>query len=323
MDKAHAMSSNPRTAAIRQLRPTNWRGCIHGGFALLLSCAAVTLSLSENAGVWFAGQLLLAAAFLLWFALLHEAGHQTLFRSRGANQAAGHFAGFLALIPYSSWQPIHKLHHRWTGWQDLDPTTAVLTPRARPVVIRWTVNVCWFLWIPLFAVLYRIGNYWNLPRLWRIIPDKSTRWWIALCIACYLIGYGALLALCGAAMLAKTVGVALLLTLMAQDLLILSQHTHIPMPTSGGEKVRPWSAERQEEYTRSLEFPRWFSQWILLNLDAHELHHAHPRVPGYCLPELSRPTQNSLPWWLWVWRARRIRGEVLLFQNRDQTGHPI
>lgn len=317
------MPMNRRVAGCRQLRPTNVRGSLHFSFAVLLTTSAVICSLSDYRVVWFVGQLLLAAAFLLWFALLHEAGHQTLFRSRGANWLAGHVAGCLALIPFSSWQPIHKLHHRWTGWQDLDPTTSVLTPRTRPAILRWIVNACWFCWIPLFALLYRLGNYWNLPRLWRLFPDRATRSRVSLCILVYLALYLLLLFLCGPLVLTKTVGLALLLTFVAQDLLILSQHTHIPMPTSAGEKVRPWTAEQQEEYTRSLVFPRWFAQWVLVNLDAHELHHAHPRVPGYYLSELSRPTRNAMPWWLWVWRARRIRGEVLLFQNRDQTGYPI
>ena len=74
---------------------------------------------------------------------------------------------------------------------------------------------------------------------------------------------------------------------------------------------------------RELIFPTWFSRWILLNLDAHELHHMYASVPGYHLHRLRQPTPNAIPWWLWLWRAKQIRGEILLFHNRDETGFLI
>ena len=60
---------------------------------------------------------------------------------------------------------MHARHHKWTGWQDVDPTTAALVPRELQTVERVLVNVCWKFWIPLFSVLYRINNFWNWPRL--------------------------------------------------------------------------------------------------------------------------------------------------------------
>ncbi|MFO0902355.1 MAG: fatty acid desaturase [Pirellulales bacterium] len=304
-------------------KPSNGWGLVYSGIALATTGLGVGMSLSSWTSLWLIGQLVLAFCYLLWFSLVHEAGHRTLFRSRAANTVIGHLSGFLAFLPFSTWQPIHRLHHRWTGWQDLDPTTAVLTPRPRSQLQRGAVTVCWFLWLPLFSILYRAGNYWNLPRLWRLFPDVGTRWRMTLCVLLYAGGYAAIGWWAGWALVGRTTGVALLATLIMQDLLILSQHTHIPMPVSEGEAVRPVPAALQEQYTRSLVFPRWFSRWVLVGFDAHELHHAQPRIPGYYLHEIARPTANAMPWWLWVWRARRIRGDVLLFQNRDQTGLPI
>ncbi|MFO0868543.1 MAG: fatty acid desaturase [Pirellulales bacterium] len=305
--------------------PSNGWGTVYVLAAVALTAAGVALSTAEMTLVWLTGQVLLALAFLQWFALLHEAGHRTLFRTRWLNDVAGQLAGFLALIPLTSWRPIHARHHRWTGWQDIDPTTAVLAPqeRPRPRYQRWTVNICWALWIPLFSLLYRLSNYWHLPRLWRLLPTAGERRRMVVGAVIYLLGYAALVVWCGPLWLCRLLGCALFLTMVAQDLLILSQHTHIPQRCSHGEAVRPFSAAQQEVFTRSLVFPRWFSGWILLHLDAHELHHVYPRVPGYYLGQLARPTLNAMPWWQWVWRARRIRGDVLLFQNRDQTGYLI
>ena len=79
---------------------------------------------------------MLAVAFVQWFVILHECGHDTLFRTRTWNRVAGSVAGFFALIPFACWTRVHSRHHRWTGWQDLDPTTEALVPRNRGRVER-------------------------------------------------------------------------------------------------------------------------------------------------------------------------------------------
>ena len=50
----------------------------------------------------------------------------------------------------------------------------------------------------------------------------------------------------------------------------------------------------QEVFTRSLRFPGWLST-ALLGIDAHELHHMYPRVPGYRLRQIRYATQNEMP----------------------------
>jgi fatty acid desaturase len=73
----------------------------------------------------------------------------------------GQVAGFFSIIPFYNWKRVHGRHHKWTGWQDVDPTTATLVPRELSRAERVLVNVCWRFWIPLFSVLYRINNFWN------------------------------------------------------------------------------------------------------------------------------------------------------------------
>jgi fatty acid desaturase len=74
------------------------------------------------------------------------------------NVFAGHLASVFAFIPFASWRRIHGLHHVWTGWQDKDPTTASLTPRHRGGLTRAIVDIAWRCWLPLFSVVYRVGN---------------------------------------------------------------------------------------------------------------------------------------------------------------------
>ena len=120
------------------------------------------------------GQVLLALALVQWFALLHECGHETLFRGKRFTPSLGQVAGFFSIIPFYNWKRVHARHHKWTGWQDVDPTTAALVPRELKTVERVLVNVCWKFWIPLFSVLYRLNNFWNWPRLGRCSQSLMT-----------------------------------------------------------------------------------------------------------------------------------------------------
>ena len=316
-----APALDPRIAKL--LCPSNTLGGLYVSLASSTSLAALFLSLSGYTVLWLIGQLVWALSFLQWFSILHEAGHKTLFVSSTANRFFGHVAGWMAFIPFFTWKLIHARHHHWTGWQDLDATTQQLVPRP---LRRWekiAVNICWAIGIPLFSTLYRLSNYWNLPRLWRLYPNPKERRRITTAILGSLILYVLVICLLGPELVVRLVGLGLLLTLMLQDPLILSQHTHVPMRLSHGRDVKPIPPRQQQFFTRSLVFPAWFSLWVLLNLDAHELHHMYSSVPGYHLHRLSQPTPNAMQWWLWLWRAKQIRGDVLLFHNRDETGFLI
>ena len=272
--------------------------------------------------LWAAGQVVLALALVQWLVVLHECGHDTLFRTRRLHPIAGRIAGAFALIPYASWTRIHGRHHRWTGWQDLDPTTAALTPRARPKFERVIVNVCWKCSIPLFSIVYRLENYWHLPRLFRLFASRSERARMVRDTAILVAIYALVAWLAGPLRLLIAIGPAVLLSLMAEDVLLLSQHTHLPQHVSHGAAVRPFPAIEQEEFSRSLRLPAWLSA-ALLHFDAHELHHMYPFVPGYRLHGVAYTPQNEVGYWGWIRAAKRVPGEVFLFQNRTESGWEI
>jgi hypothetical protein len=93
----------------------------------------------------------------------------------------------------------------------------------------------------------------------------------------------------------------------------------MPQHVSGGAAVRPYPAPEQESFTRSLRLPRWASIG-LLHFDAHELHHMYPFVPGYYLNRIPYQPANEVGWWKWVTGAKRVSADVLLFENRTQSG---
>jgi fatty acid desaturase len=312
----------PHPPELSSLRPSDRAGAAALLLAVGVTSGGVALSLAPGTTVWIAGQLLLGAALVQWFVILHECGHETLFRTRRFHAPVGRLAGFLSLIPFACWTRIHGRHHKWTGWQDLDPTTEPLSQRERSRRERLIVNVCWKYWIPLFSVLYRFGNFWNLPRVLALFPRRADRRALAGAIVIQAAAYVVLAAAVGPIRLLQLSGLAVLVAFALEDLLLLSQHTHMPQRVSGGSPVRPYPAIEQEPFTRSLRLPAPVSA-ALLHFDAHELHHMYPFVPGYHLRRIPYRPENEIGWLRWVRRAKQLPGEVFLFQNRTETGWDI
>lgn len=322
MTSSSAHPRPPSPAALSQLRPTNAAGAIVALSCIAITTSGIALSFSTRWSVWAAGQLLFALSLIQWFALLHECGHETLFQTKRLHAPLGHLAGFFALIPFRNWKSVHRRHHKWTGWQDIDPTTEALVPRELGRAERAIVNTAWRCWIPLFSVVYRTNNFWNWPRLKTLFPKREEQRALAVNMVGVLAAYVAIVALLGVATSLRLFGGALVVTFVAEDLLILSQHTHIPQQLSDGENVRPFPTIEQEMFTRSLAFPRWLSA-LLLHIDAHELHHMYPFVPGYRLGEVEYETENEVGLLAWIKGAHALPGDLLLFHNRLETGADI
>lgn len=303
------------------LRPRNRWGFLILIGAMGLTTGATLLAELGNWWLWLLAQILFALAFLQWFVILHEAGHLTLFRHRRLNQIAGHLASFFALIPFHSWQPIHARHNRWTGWQDLDATTASLVPRKLRLFERAVIRGAWKTHLPLFSILYRLTNFWYIPRIRKYIPVPQHKRMIVNSLI-LIVAYAVFLFIIGSASFLRCCGAGLILSLMIQDLLLLSQHTHIPQRLSQGQPVEPFPPHTQSQFTRSLQFPKWFSA-LILHFDAHELHHMYMSVPGYELHRIPIKQPNEVHWWTWLCEVKRLPGDVFLFKNQTQTGFKL
>ncbi|MBI3776707.1 MAG: fatty acid desaturase [Gammaproteobacteria bacterium] len=300
------------------LYASNAQGLLYSTLAVVLSGIGIVSALSGSILIWMAGQIVLAFAFIEWFVILHEAGHRTLFRSRWINQFMGVVSAFMTLIPYTAWRHVHARHHVWTGWQDRDITTETLVPRPLVRWERWAINGAWRSGIPLFSVLYRTQNFWNTRRLARFL-DAGLMRRIRLENFVWLTIYIVLVAWLGLSDLFVLLGPGLLLALAVEDILLLSQHTHMPTQIAGLANVQPLAPRVQQACTRSLCLPRWWS-WMLMHFDAHELHHMHVRVPGYRLRSLNVHTPNEVHWWHWLRAAKKLSGVDFLFGSRDRTG---
>lgn len=312
----------PSPSQLRNLRPRNALAWLHLGVNMALIGGGLTLAADFAYPVrYMFGQFLLALGFTQALVLLHEAGHRTLFRQRRLNDAIGMLAGFLALIPYASWRPIHARHHRFTGWQDLDATTESLTPRTLSRLERALIDCAWRSGFPLFSIIYRVQNYWRIERIKHFLSASARPTRLKLFAALQLLAYVALIAGHGVTESLVLIGPSLLLALAFQDLLLLSQHTHMPTHLSHGRTVQPFPPLEQGPFTRSLRLPAWLS-WLLLHFDAHELHHIYPAVPGYLLRHIAYSPPNEMHWLAWLRQSKAMSGSHFLFGGSHVAKRP-
>lgn len=319
-DQATTISSPQPEAKQKDLSPSNMIGFAYCILAVLLTISAALLSRQPLSLTWLFGQIVFALAFMEWFLIMHEVGHRTLFKSRWPNKLVGTIAGFFALIPYSAWCHIHARHHVWIGWQDKDATTATLVPRPLSSWEKGAINFAWRTGLPLFSILYRLLNYWHVGRLRQFLSARVLSRIRSECIL-LLLAYTALAIWIGPLQLIGYCGFGLFLALVAQDIILLGQHTHMPRHLSEGKAVRPFPPRKQEAYTRSVRFPYWFSLFIM-HFDAHALHHMFIRVPGYRLRRIDYAPKNEVNWWSWIKAVKRLSGVEFLFGRRDESGFP-
>lgn len=311
-----------RTKSLRALRSSNLRAAWVVGRVTLLTVAGIALSIQDHLFMWILGQVALGTAIVQWFVLVHECGHRHFFVTPWMNAAAGHLASAFCLIPLWPWSDIHREHHRWVGWGDLDPTLRTTRPRVLKAHECRVVDFCWKWWIPIFTVAFGLLNFWNIPRLWQRYPSGRDRVRHVASVAFILIVHGSLMTLLGPAW-TRIFGGGLCLFFLVSDPLLLSQHSHMPQHVSEGSKVTPFEPWEQDRFTRSIIFPDWISRWILLHFDAHGVHHLMPHLPCYHLGLAHErlDVRNRIDWWEWLVAAKRTPAHLLLFQDREQTGY--
>lgn len=224
------------------------------------------------------------------FALQHDCGHGSLFRSRAANTAIGRLCSMFTFTPYGHWRRQHAQHH--AVWNDLDRrdrgadiystcTTVAeylgMSPGRRLLhrAVRHPV-VTQFVLPPLvFLALYRFP--FDTPKNWR-----RERRGVYLTNLWLLLVYGALAALLGPVPVALVLGAVMLPASIAGVWLFSVQHRF-----EGVAWVdhAAWNhVDASLKGSSYLRLPRVL-RWCTGNLGFHHIHHLVPRLPNYRLEE--------------------------------------
>jgi len=305
---------------IKEFKSSNTMGFLYLLSPLLFVVLGLYLSLSNTFGVlYMLGQISLSIFFFQCFILLHETGHYSYFKSKLLNLIFGNIFALLAFIPFMSWVAIHNLHHKWTGYRDKDPTTEGTVSPKFSAPIKFLVNFCWFFFIPLFTVGYRIGNYWNIKKLNKHLPERKLPT-IYLNIILQVFIYAFIFYFFGTWIVHYLLP-AYILSLMISDLFILSQHSHIEIPLSNGKEVKPIRFSEQVQYTRSVSVFRNIGRYVYFNFHLHELHHAYPIMPGYYLDKTHIKMPNTVKFMHYLIDAKKMSGIDFIFNtSKKQIG---
>ncbi len=278
----------------------------------LLAVFFFTFLSSQSIYFYIASQIMGAIFLAQCFILLHEFGHNSFFNSNILNSIFGYFVSFFVFIPFKNWREIHSLHHSWAGWRDKDPTTENTMAEQYSPKLQKIINFCWKYYIPVFTLGYRFGTYWGSAKLQKHLDKKSyslCQWQKYIYSLIYLV----LIILYPKDLLLSLP--AILISFMITDIITLSQHAHIKMKTSKGETVKPLKPSLQAHYSRSLIFPKFFSEYFLFNINYHEAHHQYPGIPCYFLPTVKIQSTNSYLFFPWLKKVKSMPGIDFIFNS--------
>lgn len=287
--------------------------------ATLLPLAALwgmtALALRGGYPVVIALLLPLMSLFLLRvFALMHECGHQSLFRSRHLNRIFGFVFGVVSGMPQYVWARHHNYHHATNGnWEKYRGPLAILsvdeydalTPRQQRAYARARhVSMA-----PLAGFLYLILNprlnwirgnahlFWHVIRMKWLQPRVSlrdhvtafrTRYWNSVEEYRHMtLNNIVLLSIWSLMALLIEPGPFFFVYLISGSLagaagivLFTVQHNFEHAYASDG---RGWDHDKAALYgTSFLVLPGWLN-WFTANIGYHHIHHLSSRIPNYRL----------------------------------------
>lgn len=249
-----------------------------GGFAGLFSA---------NWAVNFLGLLFLAHGMTVAAYLIHECGHNLIFRSARNNARLGRFLSWLCGAAYGTYEDIRYKHFRHhvdnddVVWFDYERFFA-----EHPVVLRVTKILEW-LYIPAHDLIMHVIMVFTSF----IIPERRDQ--RRRNVAVIAIRGGIFLVLLvffpKVAVLYMAAYVLMMTVLRFMDSL---QHDYPYSLTlfDFDKPPRKGNIEWEQEHTFSnpLSFRVEWVNWLILNFGFHNAHHADMTVPWYRLPEKHR-----------------------------------
>jgi acyl-lipid omega-6 desaturase (Delta-12 desaturase) len=308
--------------------------CDRSGAAQVLTTLAtlallwVVAVLGARLSLWLtvAATLLIAALTLRAFALMHDCGHDSLFRSRWLNRTVGFCLGVVAGMPQYVWSQHHNFHHTHNGNWDkyrgpyttlsIDEYAAMTAGQQRFYRRKCSVGTA-----PLAGFIYLIFNprfTWlkgSVSLLAHIAtrklarPDVSirqhaaafeTRYWKSRTEYWHMTGNNAaLLGLwagmcwaCGAALFFPIYIASVSIAGGAGILLFTVQHNFEHAYASGSEG---WDYDTGAiDGTSFLILPGWLN-WVTADIAYHHVHHLSANIPNYRLVACHNEYRHLFP----------------------------
>jgi omega-6 fatty acid desaturase (delta-12 desaturase) len=304
--RRHADSRN--TIASRQVAATLLP------LGLLFWAGILSLAVSP----WLTAAVIVLLMFMMVrvFALMHECGHGSLFRSQCLNRSFGFLFGVLSGMPQYVWAQHHDYHHRTNGnWDKYRGPLATLSVDEYEALSHNHQQRYWFArhlalapfggfiyllfnprfnWIkgsvaciahvlsgklrqPSVSLREHVANF--KPRYW-----SSTReYWHMLFNNIVLLSLWYLLIVTAGPLAFFTV--YLISVSLAGGIGIALFTVQHNFDSAYASRAEEWDADRGSlEGTSFLVLPGWLN-WITANIGYHHIHHLSAAIPGYRLPQ--------------------------------------
>jgi acyl-lipid omega-6 desaturase (Delta-12 desaturase) len=313
----------------RYTRSDNLRGLVQVGATLVPMALLWWLAVTGGpVSHWItAGCILLLILFnLRVFALMHECGHGSLFRSRRLNRAIGFVLGVLAGMPQYVWSQHHNYHHAHNGnWDKYRGPYATLSvseyaamthgqqrryrqkcslsaaPLAGFIYLIFTPRFTWIRGtLALLNHLVRAKfsqphishrqHAWTFKsRYWKSRKEYWHMFWnnVVLLAAWILMSW-----LCGVALFFSIYLVSLSIAGGAGIVLFTVQHNFEHAYASDD---RHWSYDTGAiKGTSFLILPSWLN-WFTVNIGYHHIHHLSASIPNYLLVKCHDEYEHLFP----------------------------
>jgi acyl-lipid omega-6 desaturase (Delta-12 desaturase) len=282
--------------------------------ALVLLWWAAVFSLRISAWLTVAAVPLISLFTLRVFALMHECGHGSLFRSPRLNRAFGFVLGVVAGMPQYVWSQNHSYHHAHNGnWDAYRGPYTTLSVDEYAALSRTQQRLyrvkCSMACAPIAGFIYLIFNpryTWmkgTLGLLSHVLTGKLarprtpmrelaasyvTRYWKSWREYRHM-SFNNIVLLSVWVLMCSLVGTALFFSLYLSSLslagaagIVLFTVQHNFRHSHASDAPR-WDYDVGAiEGTSFLVLPPWLN-WFTANIGYHHVHHLSSRIPNYCL----------------------------------------
>ena len=306
------------------------RGIVFHGGALLYAVSGYVLGLyglfSSNWLVSIGVTLWLAHAMVIAAYMIHECGHNTVFRSNKNNERLGRILNWICGSSYGKFEDIRYKHFRHHMDND-DSVWFVYDDfwQKYPWAARVTQFFEWF-YIPMHEFLMHfilIFSSFIIPQR----RDQRTRNAIVILIRGGIF-FTVLFIHPNAAVLYVVAYILMLQVLRFMDSL---QHDYGSNPILFEQDAPSRYGGRANEQAHTFSVPLSMKyvpiNWLTLNFGFHNAHHARPTVPWYRLPEYHREKlgwdeQQVVPFKSQARIFHKYRVQRVLHSGGDLDGRP-
>lgn len=250
-------------------------------------CATAIATIVAADGWWLLPVAVMGTLLATLFPPLHEAGHRTAFASRRLNEAVSWVCAIAMLQAPSFFREFHWQHHRSTQDRALDPEIAAAPdllddwPRDPIRYLALVSGVPIMLGKAMFTIVCAIAPLTVRTRLFPFIrPHMHARIaWESRLVVLLLAGIVAI----GVALVPHFARLLLAWPIahLLLGLYLMAEHTGLP------------NEGTQQHRTRSVT-SNALVRWFMWNMPLHAVHHMHPAIPFFALPQAHRRVAPTL-----------------------------